>query len=294
MEPIDTFKREWPEVAKARWSVLSLMVVIFAFGFGFAALLNNATLSSKDAEIENLKSRIETLVADKTDLAKKLASVSDSDATIESLKKQTERLTTERDDLAKRLDSTPTAQTNGTQAEALNQATRDRDDLRRQLDSSKKEVGELRDQLNQSARAQLSEKSPIIGLDDAKRFQIIKAMTDGMDSPECQVMQAFPPSTPALQRTFETWGEIQQPLFYAGWRFHGVTVAFIPSGISIVVGAAKGFGHECGRRLKDLLDGLNVRPVNLRIDEGSSDLAACKSENKNECVEVTVGKLESP
>jgi hypothetical protein len=49
MEPIDTFKKDLPKVAKARWSVLSLVVIAFGGGFGFSTLLNNASLSGKDA-----------------------------------------------------------------------------------------------------------------------------------------------------------------------------------------------------------------------------------------------------
>jgi hypothetical protein len=298
MEPIDTFRKEWPEVVAARSSVASLVGVSAILTFGFAALLNNSVLSGKDATIENLKSRIETLGGEKADLEKKLASASDNDATIENLKKQMEGLKADRDDLAKKLTSAPKAQADeAAQVEALNRALKNRDDLRRQLDLSKKEASELRDQLNQPARTQLPEKSPIIGLDDAKRFQIVKAMTDGMpgDGPGCGLMQAFPPMAPTLQRTFDTWAEIQQPLFYAGWRFHQDTNVFIPPGISIVVGAQSGQGHECGRRLKDLLDGLNVHPVSFRVDDASPALAECKNVYKHDaCVEVTIGKPESP
>jgi hypothetical protein len=75
MEPIDTFKKDLPKVAKARWSVLSLVVIAFGGGFGFSTLLNNASLSGKDATIENLNSRIATLEGEKADLEKKLAAV---------------------------------------------------------------------------------------------------------------------------------------------------------------------------------------------------------------------------
>ena len=74
MEPFDTFKREWPEVANARSSVASLVGVSIVLTFSFAALLFNAALSSKDSEIGNLNSRIANLEADKADLTKKLAS----------------------------------------------------------------------------------------------------------------------------------------------------------------------------------------------------------------------------
>ncbi len=288
MEPIDTFKKEWPEVVKARWSVLSLVVICVALTFGFATLLNNASLSGKDATIESLKTRTETVEAEKADLEKKLASMSGMEATIESLNSRIATLEADKADLNKKLASASKARTDEGQADALNQVAKDRDELRRQLDSSKKEVDELRVQLNKTTSA-LPAKSPILGLDDAKRFQIIKALTDAGDS-GCMMMQAGLPLSPDGQRTWDTWGEVQQPLFYAGSRFTQISKAFIGPGISITVGAKSGHGYECGRRLKDLLDGLNVRPVSFRIDEAEPDLIACK----NECIQVVLGKLDAP
>lgn len=176
-------------------------------------------------------------------------------------------------------------------SDSINRVTSERDDLKRQLDASKRGSDELVNELNKM-RAQLPQKSKILSLDDGRRFQIIKAMTDGMPgaNPGCEVTEAFLDDEPARQRPLEIWSEIQQPLFYAGWRYNQMRKAFIAPGISIVVGGQSGHGHECCRLLKDLLDGLNVRPVTLRVDEGSPDLAACK----NECIEVTIGKLELP
>jgi hypothetical protein len=166
-------------------------------------------------------------------------------------------------------------------SDALNAATGERNSLRSSVD-------QLTNELNKT-RAGLSPKSPILGLDDAKRFQIIKALTDAGDS-GCMITQAGLPLSPDGQRTWDTWGEVQQPLFYAGSRFTQNSKTFIGPGISITVGTKSGHGYECGRRLKDLLDGLNVRPVTFHIDEGEPDLIACK----NECIQVTLGKLDSP
>jgi uncharacterized protein HemX len=118
-EPIDTVRKEWPEVTKAQSSVLALGAISVILTLGFAMVLNNASQSGKDATIETLKTQMEGFKA-------------------------------ERDDLAKKLTSVENAQADEAQAEALSQAAEDRDDLRRQLDSSKKEVSELRDQLNKT------------------------------------------------------------------------------------------------------------------------------------------------
>jgi hypothetical protein len=212
------------------------------------------------------------------------------------LRTDIEGLKSQRDQLQNRLSSIPNGPSD---REALNQITKERDDLQRQLYSTKNEIGGLRDQLNKNIHSQQSEKSPLVGLDDSRRFQIIKALTDGMpgDKPGCNVIQAFPPMSPnsaVFQNTAGTWGEVQQPLFYAGWRFFGGSNAFIPPGISIVVGAQSGHNYECGLRLKELLDGLGVHPVSLRVDVDSSELAACRSQYKlDECIEVTVGELEA-
>jgi hypothetical protein len=75
MEPIDTFKREWPEVVKARSSVLSLVGASVVVTFAFASLLYSTTLSGKDSTIESLNTRIGNLESEKVDLEKKLAAI---------------------------------------------------------------------------------------------------------------------------------------------------------------------------------------------------------------------------
>jgi hypothetical protein len=302
MEPIDTFKREWPEVKKAGWSVLSLVVVTLVIGLGVYTYLSNAVLSGKDATIETLKAQEEGFKNERDDLAKKLDSMSGKDATIESLNNRIATLEADKADLNKKLASASNAGANEVQAIELSKAEADRDRaaLQHALTSSRNEISELKDQLNKTTHHQQSENSSIVGLDDARRFQIVKTITDGMlnfqpQDTTCDLMVATVPLTPALQRTFETWSEIQQPLFYAGWRYFGGTNSFIPPGISIVAEAQSGHSYQCGRHLKDLLDGLNVRPVSFRVDAGSPDLAACKNVYKrNECIGVTVGELESP
>jgi hypothetical protein len=275
MEPFDTFKREWPEVANARSSVASLVGVSVVLTFGFAALLFNAALTSEGSEIGNLNSRIANLEADKVELTKKLTSAP-SNATIESLNGRIATLEADKAALNTKLASASNAEAD-VQALALSKAESERDALQHALISSRNEISELKDQLNKTTQHQQSENSSIVGLNDSRRFQIVKAITDGLlnsqpQDTRCNLMVATVPLTPALQRTFGIWDEIQQPLFYAGWRYFGGTNSFIPPGISIVAEAQSGHSCECGRHLKDLLDGLNVRPVSFRVDAGSPDL----------------------
>lgn len=170
MDPIETIKKEWSVVRAAPWSAISLGVVAFAAAFGFAALLFNAALTSKDSEIGNLNSRIANLNADKEELTKKLTAASGNEATIDSLKKQLESLTTERDDLAKKLGSVPNQQAYNAQAEALSGMAKERDHLRQQADA-------LRGQLSASERVTETQSGSFsdqqrIAFEDALRYRI--------------------------------------------------------------------------------------------------------------------------
>ena len=73
MESIDTFKREWPEVIRAHSSVASLVGISVVVTFASAMVLNNETLSGKNATIESLNTQEQGLKTERDDLAKKLA-----------------------------------------------------------------------------------------------------------------------------------------------------------------------------------------------------------------------------
>jgi hypothetical protein len=142
-------------------------------------------------------------------------------------------------------------------------------------------------------RATLGQKSKWLHLDNAQYFRIIKSMTDGMPDSVFNCMGSLAIRTEdsvEARKAAEIWGEIQYPIFYAGWRFGQMHKSYYPPGFSIIVGAEQGHARECGIRLKDLLDGLNVRPATFHVDSSSPDLAACK----NECIEVIIGNVESP
>jgi hypothetical protein len=80
MEPIDTFKREWPEVVRARSSVASLVGISVVATFAFAMVLNDETLSGKNATIESLNTQEQGLKTERDDLAKKLGVEAGKDA----------------------------------------------------------------------------------------------------------------------------------------------------------------------------------------------------------------------
>ena len=200
-------------------------------------------------------------------------------------------VTTDRDAQKKRADSAtqqlatyqtqfPTLQSN------LAAATNERDNFQRSLEETTS--------LLNATRARLGPQSPVLKLDDARRWQVVKSMVEGMPSSTqqgCIVDQAFDNRNQAdYHRSADIWGEVEEPLFFAGWRFTQVSKAFFPPGISITVGAKSGYAHECATRLKDLLDGLNIRPSIMRVDDGAADLTTCS----NQCIEVTIGKLDAP
>jgi hypothetical protein len=177
-----------------------------------------------------------------------------------------------------KLPSSSSAPTGPSNDAALDQMRRERDALLQERDA-------LKDAL--------PPKSKWLHLDDARRWQIVKRVTDGMSgaSKPCMVAQVLEnDGSSDFRKNQEIWTEIQQPLFYAGWRFTQANKTFFPPGYSIVAGAQSGLSHECAVKLKDLLDSLNISPATLHVDETSPDLSACK----NECIEIILGRLETP
>jgi hypothetical protein len=127
---------------------------------------------------------------------------------------------------------------------------------------------------------------------------MVKSMVEGLPGSTqqgCQVVLAYDMRDQAnFHKSADAWGEVQEPLFFAGWRFTQVPKTFFPAGIAITVGAKTGYAHECATRLKELLDGLNVRPSTVTVDEGATDLTTCNNQFNNQCIEVTIAKLDAP
>jgi hypothetical protein len=132
-------------------------------------------------------------------------------------------------------------------------------------------------------------------LDDARRWQIAKTLRDAMaGQPQgCTVIQSFEGdnSNPDTRKSAETWGEVQQPIAVANWHFTQGNKTFFSPGLAIAFPATSGAAGLCARRLKDLLDSLNVSPVSMHADASTLDVSQCP---ENNCVEVTIGRLESP
>jgi hypothetical protein len=160
----------------------------------------------------------------------------------------------------------------------------------RQIDDQKR-ISELQAQLTAATTsvAVPAPKSPILGLDDAKRYNIVTAMESLTKSDPCMgaIASDFG-STPYGRRSIDTFAEVRQTLENAGWNFGQASKSFFPPGITIVSGVPRGHDRECALHLKDLLASLSIRPVSMTVDESATDLIACK------CIEIILGKLESP
>ena len=164
----------------------------------------------------------------------------------------------------------PTLQSN------LAAATNERDNLRKSLEETTS--------LLNATRAQLGPQSPLLGLDDAKRWNIVAIMSPLTKNGPCIAAVASTDGS----RSLKVFDELRVALGEAGWALGQASKSFFPPGITIFYGAPSGHGRECALQLKDLLDSLKIDPVTMTLQEDSQELAQCK------CIEVVLGKLDRP
>jgi hypothetical protein len=137
--------------------------------------------------------------------------------------------------------------------------------------------------------------SPRLGLNDARRWQIAKTLSDANIPRGCRAIQSFNSAdsgNPEVRKSIETWGELQIPLAAAGWRFSQGNKTFFPPGFSIVAPSRTAPAGVCGTRLKELLDSLNVSPATVHFDSNAPGLSQCAADDN--CIEVTIGNLDTP
>ena len=72
---LETVRKELGALRAAPWSVVWLAIVVCMLTAAFVKYLDATSISGKDATIESLKARIETVEAEKADLEKKLAAI---------------------------------------------------------------------------------------------------------------------------------------------------------------------------------------------------------------------------
>ncbi|MGY3143767.1 hypothetical protein ACVWYQ_000766 [Bradyrhizobium sp. USDA 3397] len=96
---------------------------------------------------------------------------------------------------------------------------------------------------------------------------------------------------PADKSATETVAEMTNILSMGSWRLEGGRNArnVFPDGITINVGTDNGTPFNCAYRLSEALQGMNLKPINLRVNIASPDLIECK-----DCVEIVFGAMKPP
>jgi hypothetical protein len=164
-------------------------------------------------------------------------------------------------------------------------------DAQSQVNSAKEET-EAYKKKNDSLRFG-QDKSPLLRLDDAGRFQLVKALRDAMNnSPNGRaICHTMVHEKPASKWASEMWEEISSILNYSGWWLEGGRTAktFFPPGLTLSTAKDTGDGFNCAFRLSEILLGLHI-PTTVRDNQVSPDLVACEKENSTHgCVEIIVG-----
>jgi hypothetical protein len=148
------------------------------------------------------------------------------------------------------------------------------------------------DALHQNFQASDLPKSPILGLDDAKRYQLIKALRDATHGANNAVpCHAMVHSKPNSKWAVDVWPELSDVMTYASWAIEGgrTPKTYFPVGITLSSAEDTGTGFNCAFRLSELLVGMNL-PTTLRDKQVTPDLIACEKENPSHgCVEIVVG-----
>jgi hypothetical protein len=165
--------------------------------------------------------------------------------------------------------------------------------LRAELDSVKHQRDTAIQERDAARSPSSGPKSPILGLDDAKRFQLVKALRDATHTAQstlatCHAMLHQKPQTKWAE---QFWPEIAVVMSYAGWQLEGGRTAktYFPAGVTLSAAKDAGDGFNCAFRLSELLLGLNVS-TNLRANQITPDLIACEKENPTHgCVEMVMG-----
>lgn len=161
------------------------------------------------------------------------------------------------------------------------------------LTASNKSRDDLTQQLN-ALRNKVEPKSPRLGLDDTRRWELARQMLNSSgDGSACRATLNYMTSenTPETRKSTDTFGEAAEVLIMIGWQFtQNNNRILFPPGISIYVGTQSGQAFNCASRLKDYLESLGIEPVVIHTNESTPDLIACK----NECIHVALGKISSP
>ena len=162
-----------------------------------------------------------------------------------------------------------------------------------QLTSALNAANKAREDLTQQLKTETAAqpKSPILGLDDSKRWQIFKIMQDAAADNqgqhiECQSVNSLPYDQNKLAiDLFSEFAEILSRAWPGGNLQGFKTPPHQPFGITFVLGGHSGTAFECASHLAGALQNIFQIPIVLRTDQASDNLAKCN----NQCVEIRYG-----
>lgn len=112
----------------------------------------------------------------------------------------------------------------------------------------------------------LGPKSELLGLDDAKRWNIVATMSPLPKGNPCIAAVASPDGS----RSLKVFDELRVPLGDAGWILTQAFKSFFPPGNDDLRWRAA--RPRPGAQLKDLLDSLKIDPVTMTLQEDSQEL----------------------
>lgn len=132
-------------------------------------------------------------------------------------------------------------------------------------------------------------KSPFLGLDDAKRWQIFAALQRDLrnnGAKHCDVRMWIKPGSASAS---DFWQEISPILTNLNWDMAGSDTSrtAFPDGITLSVGVDNGEPFNCAFRLEQFLDSQGIGPPSIRVSQVSPDLIKCQ----NRCMEMVIGDV---
>jgi hypothetical protein len=160
--------------------------------------------------------------------------------------------------------------------------------IRTELENEKQRGATLQSQLTAATASQDSKNSPVLGLNDAKRWKLSKVIHDSSrirpGSFSCDSYVAVNEENSAKN----SWSEFEPILIQAGWAvWGGETKAAYPNGIDISVGGNDQDVVNCANHLSEILRSLRIDNVTLNTNQTTKKLSECH----NRCIDITVGNF---
>jgi hypothetical protein len=169
------------------------------------------------------------------------------------------------------------------------------------LNSSNKARDESSQELN-ALRSKLPQRSPLLGIDDATKWQLVRSLQDaavnsqGNNRIVCHTIESIDTENKGAMELFSEFTE----LLARSWRVNEWLSAdhsgFMssqgsppppnqPFGITFLVAGHSGDAFACANHAVGILQNVLQVPISLRVDQASDNLAKCN----NQCIEIRYG-----